>query len=49
VTEDNQHIPGTGLGLHLARELAQLHHGQLMASSVPGEGSEFTLTLPLSG
>ncbi len=48
VTEDNQHIPGTGLGLHLARELARLHGGELLARSVPGQGSEFVLCLPMA-
>ena len=38
---------GTGLGLYIARGLAEAHGGKLEANSVLGEGSVFTLTLPL--
>jgi signal transduction histidine kinase/CheY-like chemotaxis protein len=38
---------GTGLGLPLSRRLAELLGGTLTLRSVPGEGSVFTLTMPL--
>jgi len=49
VTEENSHVPGVGLGLFLGRAVARMHAGDLTAVSTPGEGSTFTLTLPLHG
>ena len=40
--------PGTGLGLYIARAIAEAHDGTLEVSSTPGEGSTFTLTLPVA-
>jgi signal transduction histidine kinase/ActR/RegA family two-component response regulator len=41
-------IEGTGIGLPLARAFAEAMHGTLIAASVPGEGTTFTITLPRS-
>ena len=39
--------PGTGLGLFIARSIAEAHGGSLDVSSGPEPGSTFTLTLPV--
>ncbi|MBV9071592.1 MAG: GAF domain-containing protein [Acidobacteria bacterium] len=39
---------GTGLGLSLTRNFVELHHGRIEVQSVPGEGSCFTLYLPVN-
>lgn len=44
--ERNSAIQGTGLGLDISRQFAELMHGELKCESVYGEGSEFILTVP---
>jgi signal transduction histidine kinase len=41
-------IPGTGIGLTLAKEISEAHGGHVFVESAPGKGSTFTLRLPLS-
>jgi len=38
-----QERPGHGLGLTLAKEIIDLHHGKLQVKSVPGQGTVFTV------
>ena len=44
---DSEHI-GSGIGLSLVQKLISLHHGRISLNSTPGEGSTFTVCLPLS-
>lgn len=40
-------IPGTGIGLSLVKELVELYHGKLEVSSDIGQGTEFSVSLPV--
>jgi PAS domain S-box-containing protein len=42
----NRQVEGTGLGLFIARTIAERHGGWIDVESIQGSGSTFTLTLP---
>jgi signal transduction histidine kinase len=40
---------GVGLGLPIALAIAQAHGGRIEVESAPGEGSRFTMAIPVAG
>lgn len=47
--EVRERIPGTGMGLTIAREIVQAHGGRMWLQSRPGEDVQFSFTLPKAG
>lgn len=47
-SRNKQQHEGYGIGLSLAKKIAEQHHGEILAVSTPGKGSVFTLKIPLS-
>jgi signal transduction histidine kinase len=41
-------VKGAGLGLTLVKQIVQAHHGSVHVQSEPGEGSTFTVRLPIA-
>ncbi len=48
VESDSPLRQGLGLGLHICKELIELHNGTIRAESTPGRGSTFSFRLPAS-
>jgi signal transduction histidine kinase len=46
-TRENELLPGTGLGLTLVEHVARAHGGSVTVESRPGDGSTFSMRIPL--
>ena len=46
-TSRSKETGGTGLGLSIVKHIVLLHHGRIELKSQPGEGTRFTVSLPL--
>jgi len=47
INRAQQEQQGVGLSLGMVRSLAQIHGGEIIVTSTPGQGSSFTVALPL--
>lgn len=45
--ETREQVPGTGMGLTIAREIMNAHKGQIWVESELGRGARFSISLPL--
>jgi signal transduction histidine kinase len=45
--ESVQGINGLGLGLYISRQIVEAHGGTIRVESIPGEGSAFTVEIPI--
>ncbi len=48
IQKEGMHVQGTGLGMPIAKSLVELMNGTISVRSALGEGSEFTVDLPLT-
>lgn len=44
--DQRERIPGTGMGLTIARQIVHAHHGRIWVESEPGKGAKFLFSVP---
>ena len=44
----SRELGGTGLGLSIAKHIVQAHNGQVWVQSTIGQGTTFSLTIPVA-
>ena len=44
----SREVGGTGLGLSITKNVIQMHHGVIDVESTPGEGTTFSMRIPLN-
>jgi PAS domain S-box-containing protein len=45
---EDRYISGMGVGLYVVKEIVELHSGEITVESIEGQGSTFTVCLPLA-
>ncbi len=46
-TEETKHISGSGLGLSIVKKITDMYNAKINVESTPGQGSSFTVFLPI--
>jgi len=45
--DSSAEMGSAGLGLYIAKEIVEAHNGRIFAQSSPGEGTTFTIDIPI--
>ena len=48
IPQNADRVPGTGLGLHIAKNIVEAHGGEIRIDGEPGRGCRFSFTLPIA-